>query len=82
MEKKNYRILGEFIKDISAETKDIESYIYTKENNFTSGDEYYAQFIIILYLRNNMHSRTYNTIIISYSEALMHVCTLILYKHE
>ena len=32
MEKKKYRILGEFIKDISAETKDIESYIYTKEN--------------------------------------------------
>ena len=31
MEKK-YRILGEFIKNISAETKDIESYIYTKEN--------------------------------------------------
>ena len=31
MEKK-YRILGEFIKDISAETKDAESYIYTKEN--------------------------------------------------
>ena len=31
MEKK-YRILTEFIKDISAETKDIESYIYTKEN--------------------------------------------------
>ena len=31
MEKK-YRILSEFIKDISAETKDIESYIYTKEN--------------------------------------------------
>jgi len=31
MEKK-YKILGEFIKDISAETKDIESYIYTKEN--------------------------------------------------
>ena len=31
MEKK-YRILGEFIKDISAETKNIESYIYTKEN--------------------------------------------------
>ena len=31
MEKK-YRILGEFIKDISAQTKDIESYIYTKEN--------------------------------------------------
>ena len=29
---KKYRILGEFIKDISAETKDIESYIYTKEN--------------------------------------------------
>ena len=32
MEKKNYRILGEFIKNVSAETKDIESYIYTKEN--------------------------------------------------
>ena len=31
MEKK-YRILGEFIKVISAETKDVESYIYTKEN--------------------------------------------------
>ena len=31
MEKK-YRILGEFIKDISAETKGVESYIYTKEN--------------------------------------------------
>ena len=31
MEKK-YRILGEFIKDISAETKDIEIYIHTKEN--------------------------------------------------
>ena len=31
MEKK-YRILGEFIKDLSAETKNIESYIYTKEN--------------------------------------------------
>ena len=31
MEKK-YRILGEFIKDISAETKNVESYIYTKEN--------------------------------------------------
>ena len=31
MEKK-YRILGEFIKDISAETKDVESYMYTKEN--------------------------------------------------
>ena len=31
MEKK-YRILGEFIKDISAKTKNVESYIYTKEN--------------------------------------------------
>ena len=31
MEKK-YKILGQFIKDISAETKDVESYIYTKEN--------------------------------------------------
>ena len=31
MEKK-YRILGEFIKYISAETKDIEIYIHTKEN--------------------------------------------------
>ena len=32
MMEKKYRILGEFIKDISAETKDIESYIFTKEN--------------------------------------------------
>ena len=32
MEKK-YKILGEFIKDISAETKDVESYIYTKEHS-------------------------------------------------
>ena len=31
MEKK-YRILAEFVKDISSETKDMESYIYTKEN--------------------------------------------------
>ena len=31
MEKK-YRILGEFIKDISAKTNDVESYIYTKQN--------------------------------------------------
>ena len=31
MEKK-YRILGEFIKHISAKTNDVESYIYTKEN--------------------------------------------------
>ena len=31
MEKK-YRILAEFVKDISSETKDVESYIYTKEN--------------------------------------------------
>ena len=29
---KRYRILGEFIKNISAETKNVESYIYTKEN--------------------------------------------------
>ena len=29
---KKYRILGEFVKNISAETKDVESYIYTKEN--------------------------------------------------
>ena len=31
MEKKQ-RSLGEFVKNISAETKDVESYIYTKEN--------------------------------------------------
>ena len=30
--KKKYRILAEFIKDISAKTKDVEGYIYTKEN--------------------------------------------------
>ena len=28
----NYRILAEFIKDISSETPNIESYIYVKEN--------------------------------------------------
>ena len=27
-----FKILAKYIKDISAETKDIESYIYTKEN--------------------------------------------------
>tara|TARA_B100000989_G_scaffold89481_1_gene64732 strand:- start:1530 stop:1952 length:423 start_codon:yes stop_codon:yes gene_type:complete len=31
MEKK-YKILAEFIKDLSAETSDVESYIYTKDN--------------------------------------------------
>ena len=31
MEKK-YKILAEFIKDLSAETQDVESYIYTKDN--------------------------------------------------
>ena len=29
---KNYKILAEFIKDLSVETSDVESYIYTKEN--------------------------------------------------
>ena len=28
----NYKILSEFIKDISAETPDIESYLFVKEN--------------------------------------------------
>ena len=27
-----YKILGEFIKDISSETPDIESYLFVKEN--------------------------------------------------
>ena len=31
MEKK-YKILAEFIKDLSAETTDVESYIFTKDN--------------------------------------------------
>ena len=30
--KKNYEIILEFIKDISSETKDSETYIYVKEN--------------------------------------------------
>ena len=29
---KKYRILAEFIKDVSAETPNVESFIYTKEN--------------------------------------------------
>ena len=29
---KSYKILAEFIKDLSFETSDVESYIYTKEN--------------------------------------------------
>ena len=29
---KKIQILAEFVKDISSETKDVESYIYTKEN--------------------------------------------------
>ena len=55
MEKK-YKILGEFIKDISAETKDIESYIYTKENK-------------LKYNRNNedlVHKRNLGKCCISY----------------
>ena len=30
--KENYKILAEFIKDISSETPDIESYLFVKEN--------------------------------------------------
>ena len=30
--KKNYKILGKYIKDMSSETKDIETYLYVKEN--------------------------------------------------
>ena len=29
---KKYRILAEFIKDVSAETPNVESFIFTKEN--------------------------------------------------
>ena len=28
----NYKILAEFIKDISSETPDVESYLFVKEN--------------------------------------------------
>ena len=28
----NYKILSEFIKDMSSETPDIETYLYVKEN--------------------------------------------------
>ncbi len=28
---KNYKILGEFIKDISSETKDIQTYLFVKD---------------------------------------------------
>ena len=30
--KENYKILGKYIKDMSSETKDIETYLYVKEN--------------------------------------------------
>ena len=28
----NYKILGKYIKDMSSETKDIETYLYVKDN--------------------------------------------------
>ena len=28
---KNYKILGKFIKDLSSETKDVETYLFVKE---------------------------------------------------
>jgi len=30
--KKNYKILGKYIKDMSSETKNVETYLYVKEN--------------------------------------------------
>ena len=30
--KENYKILGKYIKDMSSETKDVETYLYVKEN--------------------------------------------------
>ena len=30
--KENYKILGKYIKDMSSETKDIETYLYVKDN--------------------------------------------------
>jgi preprotein translocase subunit SecB len=32
MMKENYKILGKYIKDMSSETKDIETYLYVKDN--------------------------------------------------
>jgi preprotein translocase subunit SecB len=31
---KNYKILGNYIKDMSSETPNIETYIFVKESNF------------------------------------------------
>ena len=30
--KENYKILAKYIKDMSSETKDVETYLYVKEN--------------------------------------------------
>ena len=30
--KENYKILGKYIKDMSSETKNVETYLYVKEN--------------------------------------------------
>ena len=30
--KENYKILAKYIKDMSSETKDVETYLYAKEN--------------------------------------------------
>ena len=32
MMKKNYKILGRYIKDMSSETPDIETYLFVREN--------------------------------------------------
>ena len=31
---KKYKILGKFIKDLSSETKDIETYLFVRDNIF------------------------------------------------
>ena len=31
---KNYKILGKFIKDMSSETKDVETYLFVKDRIF------------------------------------------------
>ena len=32
MMKENYKILGKYIKDMSSETKDVETYLFVKDN--------------------------------------------------
>ena len=32
MTKENYKILGKYVKDMSSETKDVDTYLFVKDN--------------------------------------------------